>query len=32
MVLAAGLTLALAALSWRFFEGPLVRRGRSFRY
>jgi peptidoglycan/LPS O-acetylase OafA/YrhL len=32
MALAVGLTLALAALSWRFFEGPIVRWGRSFRY
>jgi peptidoglycan/LPS O-acetylase OafA/YrhL len=32
MVLAVVLTLALAALSWRYFEGPIVRWGRSFRY
>jgi len=30
--LAAGLTLAIAKLSWQFFEYPLLRRGYSFQY
>jgi peptidoglycan/LPS O-acetylase OafA/YrhL len=31
-VLAAGITLALALLSWEFFEGPAVRRGHRYQY
>ncbi|HEU0093966.1 MAG TPA: acyltransferase [Vicinamibacteria bacterium] len=31
-VLAFVITVALAALSWRFFEGPIVRRGHRVRY
>jgi peptidoglycan/LPS O-acetylase OafA/YrhL len=30
--LAIAATLALAALSWRFFESPMLRRGHRFRY
>lgn len=29
---ALGLTLAVASLSWRFFESPLIRRGHAFSY
>jgi peptidoglycan/LPS O-acetylase OafA/YrhL len=31
-LLALGLTLGLASLSWRFFERPLIRRGHSYSY
>lgn len=31
-VFAALLTIVIASVSWRFFEGPLVRVGHSFRY
>jgi peptidoglycan/LPS O-acetylase OafA/YrhL len=29
---AAGLVLALAKLSWEYFEKPFIRRGQQFRY
>ena len=31
-LLAAGITCAIAKLSWRFFEEPLLRRGHAFKY
>jgi peptidoglycan/LPS O-acetylase OafA/YrhL len=31
-LLALGLTLAVAAFSWRYFEQPLIRRGHSYAY
>ena len=31
-VLSLGITLALAKLSWRYFEGPIVRRGHIWQY
>jgi peptidoglycan/LPS O-acetylase OafA/YrhL len=31
-VLAAVVTLAVALVSWRFFEGPLIARGHRYSY
>jgi peptidoglycan/LPS O-acetylase OafA/YrhL len=31
-LLAAAITLAFAALSWRYFEKPLIRRGHTYAY